>query len=299
MLKLLTIVNPVSGGVDKQPAIDYIKSQCENFGIDLELYETTGENDKKAIIERIATFGPDKIASVGGDGTTLFVATILKDFSIPMGIVPMGSANGLALELGVKEDFKAAFNEIIMSSMTCALDMIKVNGEHYAIHIGDVGLNANIIKGYEEDNGRGMLAYAKQFFKSLGNNKLLPVRIESGDEVFEEQGYMVAVANSRKYGTGVVLNKSGNPLDGYFEIIVLKEINITYVLQAGLSALNDTFASDENLLTIKCKKAKLIFEQEEELQLDGELIGTFKEVTLEMVPEAVQLITTKDNPFLA
>lgn len=297
-MKILSVVNPVSGGVDKQPAINYINKCTQYYGIDSHIYQSNGKDDDENIVRLIEEFKPDKIVTVGGDGTTLEVASIIKDYQIPLGIVPMGSANGLAMELGVRGDYRDAFNEILMSNLTCQLDMVKVNGEHLSIHIGDVGLNANIIKGYEAEKSRGMLAYAKHFFRSLGENKVIDVTIETDEGNYEARGYMVAIANSRKYGTGVILNDKGNPLDGRFEIVILKEMNITYLLQAGLSALNETFAAHDNIFSVSCKKAKLTFNSPQELQLDGEMIGQFEEISVEIMPAAVKLITTQNNPFL-
>ena len=67
---------------------------------------------------------------------------------------------------------------------------------------------------------------------------------------------------------------------------------------SGLSALNETFAAHDNIFSVSCKKAKLTFNSPQELQLDGEMIGQFEEISVEIMPAAVKLITTQNNPFL-
>lgn len=100
-MKLLFVVNPISGGTDKQPFLRQADSLCAKYGIDSYVFKTTGKDDEKQLKTVLLTFNPDKVASVGGDGTTLFTSLALLNTSIPMGIIPLGSANGMATELFV------------------------------------------------------------------------------------------------------------------------------------------------------------------------------------------------------
>jgi diacylglycerol kinase family enzyme len=80
---------------------------------------------------------PDRVVSVGGDGTTLFTGMALMGTSLAMGIIPLGSANGMAVELSVNPNPVEALKDIIMSEVVRGLDIIKVNKEYYSLHIGD------------------------------------------------------------------------------------------------------------------------------------------------------------------
>ena len=104
---------------------------------------------------------PDKVVSIGGDGTALFTALALMGSPYPMGIVPLGSANGMAKELFVNPKPIEALRDIIMSNRIEGLDILKVNDEYYTMHLGDVGVNANLVEAYEKDPNRGMITYAK------------------------------------------------------------------------------------------------------------------------------------------
>ncbi len=140
-MKILFVVNPISGGVNKEPFIREARSKCEKYGIDYHLFKTTGKDDEKHLEDALLKYKPDKVASVGGDGTTLFTAIALMNRQIPMGIIPLGSANGMATELFVNLEPLRALDDLIMSEVVAGLDMIVVNDEHYSIHIGDVGIS--------------------------------------------------------------------------------------------------------------------------------------------------------------
>jgi diacylglycerol kinase (ATP) len=297
-MKLLFIVNPISGGVDKKPFLKKAKSLCNKYGIDYYIFKTTGKEDEKLLKNVLQTYKPDRVASVGGDGTTLFSSINLLNTLIPLGIIPLGSANGMATELYVNPKPIEALRDIIMSNIIGELDMLIVNDKYYSIHIGDVGINAQMVKSYEKDKNRGMATYAKYFMEELKKFSPFEIEVRANEETIKAKGVMVGICNSRKYGTGVPLNLSGNPMDGRFEIVIIKQIDANTLLKAGLSKFNDSFHDSQNGVMISTDKASIHFDQARLLQLDGEIIGKFQQLKVEVMPGAVKLITNKENLYL-
>ena len=294
-MKILLIVNPISGGVDKEPFLKEASKYFFKYGISYKVFKTTGENDEQEALKCIDQFKPDKIASVGGDGTTLFVSTLLLNTYYKMGIIPLGSANGMATELFVNPDPLEALKDIVMSEIVEGLDMIKINNEHYTLHIGDVGINASIVSSYEKDKNRGMATYAKYFLEELTKPKPFEILVKTDKKEIKTKVLMAAICNARKYGTGVPLNVIGNPMDGKFEIVLIEKIDAKALLAAGLSAFNDKFYDAQTSTVIQTNKAELIFDQPRLLQLDGEVIQKYERLQVELLKSAVNLITTKDN----
>tara|TARA_R110002096_G_scaffold208268_2_gene394796 strand:+ start:70 stop:966 length:897 start_codon:yes stop_codon:yes gene_type:complete len=297
-MKLLFIVNPISGDVDKEPFIKNAKELCLKYGIENRFFKTTGKDDDEKVNDIIQKFVPDRVASVGGDGTTLFSAIALMEEKIPMGIIPLGSANGMAVELGVNSNPIEALKDLIMSSMIKSLDMLKINDKYYSLHIGDVGINAEIVASYEKDSNRGMTTYAKYFLDELMKIDPFEIQVEANNENTIEKAVMVGICNSRKYGTGIPLNINGNPMDGKFEIVLVKNLNTQFLINAGLSKFNDVFYMKENITAISTEKAILKFDHPRLLQLDGEVIGKFDRLVVEIVKGATMLITSKDNQYI-
>ena len=297
-MRLLFIVNPISGGVNKEPFIKQAKSMCDKYGIDFFIFKTTGIEDEKHLKTVLQTYKPDRVASVGGDGTTLFSSISLLNTSIPLGIIPLGSANGMATELYVNSKPIEALRDIIMSDIIGDLDMLIVNDKYYSIHIGDVGINAQIVELYEKDKNRGMATYAKYFIEELKHISPFEIQVHANDKTIKEKCVMVGICNSRKYGTGVPLNLSGNPMDGKFEIVLVKIIDANSLIKAGLSKFDESFHDIQNGIVISTDKAEINFDKERLLQLDGEIIGKFKKLKIEVLRGAVKLISNKDNLYL-
>jgi len=294
-MKILFVVNPISGGVDKKDFITEATETCLFYNISFSVFYTTGKKDKQKLKAVLKKFKPDKVASVGGDGTILFTATALMDTPYPMGIIPLGSANGMATELSINPAPIEALKDIIMSAMIRGLDLLKINKKYYTMHIGDVGINANIVKSYSKDPNRGMMTYAKYFFEEIKSLKNFTVTVKTPNSEYSSEVYMAAICNSRKYGSGVPLDLSGNPMDGKFEIVLLEQIDIPSIISAGLAAFNEKFYTNQQRKVITTDKAELLFSKPRLLQLDGEVIKKYKKISVEILPGAVQLITTKAN----
>ena len=297
-MKLLFVVNPISGGVDKEPFLKSAKVLCNKYGVDYEIFKTTGKNDEKYLKLILEKVNPDKVLSVGGDGTTLFTSIALLNTKYPMGIIPLGSANGMATELFVNPDPVSALKDIIMSQIVAGLDMIVVNEKYYSMHIGDVGINAQIVESYEKDKNRGMTTYAKYFIEELNRLNPFVSKIIANGEVIKKKGVMMAICNSKKYGTGIPLNINGNPMDGKFELVIVEKLDSSSLLKAGLSKFNERYHESQNSTVISTKSAEIHFEKPRLLQLDGEVIGNFSKLIVGILPGAIKFITNKDNKFL-
>ena len=298
-MKLLFVVNPISGGKDKQIFLQNAEAFCHKYGIEFIYFNTTGQNDIENLKLELQNLQPDRVVSIGGDGTTLMTALALQNSSIPFGIIPMGSANGMAKELNVPNDPMLAFQDMILSQIIVPLDVIKVNDD-YTMHLGDVGINAAMVENFAKERSRGWAAYAKHFFDAMKNASLFDVTIEFDDKTFHHKAYSVLIANTRMYGTGAIINPQGNPHDGIFEIVVLTKRDWSGVINLGLTAFDPrALEAFKDYTEIYSTKSAIIkFDTPKMLQLDGEVIGECESIKAEIIPGGVQYISTGDNHFV-
>ena len=294
-MKILFVINPVSGGVDKQPFLEEAKTLCEKYGIEYFFFKTKGEDDEARLKKALDNFNPDKVASVGGDGTTLLTAKTLLNKDFPFGIIPVGSANGMATELFVSLDPIVALEDLIMSQVVLNLDMLVINDKYHMLHIGDVGINANIVDAYAKDQNQGMSTYAKYFIAKLREINPFSFKIKTGGKEYKQSGLMVGICNSRKYGTGIPLNLNGDPTDGKFEIVVIKDINLGSLIKAGLSKFDEYFYDNQDRKVITTTEAEILFDTPRLLQLDGEVVGEFEKLKINILKGAVKVISHKGN----
>jgi len=298
-MKLLFVVNPISGGENKETFIKNAEVFCKKYGIPYEYFHTTGENDIIKLKSAIAAILPDRVVSIGGDGTTLMTSLALQNSTVPFGIIPMGSANGMAKELSVPNDPMKAFQDIVLSEIIVPLDVIKVNDD-YTMHLGDVGINAEMVENFAKERSRGWGAYAKHFFDAMKNASLFNVTIEFNGKTYHHKAYSVLIANTRMYGTGAIINPQGNPHDGTFEIVVLTKRDWTGVINLGLTAFDPRAltAFKDYTEIYSTKSAMITFDKPKMLQLDGEVIGECESIQADIIPGGVQYLSTGDNYFI-
>ena len=126
--KILFVINPVSGGKEKQDWESSIREFFKELPHSIEFYLLTGEQDSSSIKHHINRIQPRKVVAVGGDGSVKLVAEIIRELPVVLGILPAGSANGMAKELNIpllKED---ALNVIVNGKEEC-IDVIQINHE--------------------------------------------------------------------------------------------------------------------------------------------------------------------------
>lgn len=288
-MKALFVINPMAGGKDHEATVSEIQKMAEERGFQTEFLITDGKDDEPELIRYIKEFKPDRVIAGGGDGTIRMVAKTIIPFKLTMGILPLGSANGLAKALEIPTDPIEAMEKIFQSTTVRNMDMLKFNDEHYCIHLGDIGVNALIVKKYEDGEERGMMGYAKNLVASIKESPLLKMIIRTSEGITTKEGYMMAFANANKYGTGVQIS-DGCVSDGKFEICNVEKIALDDVIKAGLTILN-VFV-DRNMFSdvITCSHAEIEVDQKVDFQVDGEYIGLVDHLKIEMLPGCVKLI---------
>lgn len=284
-MKVLFVINPKSGVPTSQPLDELIIAQAASTGFEYQIFRMKGDS-KKSIKRLIAEFRPDCVAAAGGDGTVNLVAGILAQTEIAMLIIPSGSANGMAKELGIN-NIELALS-LLSVGVQKKIDLVRINGR-ISIHLADVGLNARIVKRFEADTRRGIMTYARHMFGEMFLMKRYKFYIKADDKEIKRTAVSVTFANASKYGTGAVINPNGRIDDGFFELVIVKPFpNIQMLSIAWKMFLNKLHTSDY-VEVISCREAFLRCNRSTTLQIDGEVIGKVKEFKIEMMHNALKV----------
>lgn len=282
--KILLVVNPVSGNTDKSPFIDLVKAKISS-NCELRIYETTGNGDADKISKNIAEFCPSRILAMGGDGTLKVIAEASKSSKTVIGILPAGSANGLATALNLPTTMKEAL-EVALSDTFINLDLSNVD-DHACLHVGDLGLNAELIKNYADSNLRGYFGYAISALPTLKNTGIpYKFTIQANGKTLHREAIVIAFTNVRKYGTGALINPIGIMDDGKFELLIFKKLDLLGILKTLLG--NIPLESDF-VEVISTTEAHIICASPVELQLDGEAMGKRKNLEVRLFPDRLKI----------
>ena len=278
--KYLFIVNPISGDVDKSEIIEEVLNFASNKNFEIIQFKTTEADCSKEIHELYELHQPERVLVAGGDGTIKMVAEALEEHDVVFGILPAGSANGLALDLNLPDTIEEQL-EIAFNGDFIAMDMVEINGLK-SLHLSDIGLNAQLIKNYEQGNTRGKLGYALQAITTLIDaDEPFSAIIQSHDVAFECTAKMIVIANSQKYGTGVTINPDSQMTDGKFEIVILKNLDL---LVFGKIITGNMPVDKEDVEIISTDNATITIIKPVSFQVDGEYCGEVSELKVNILP---------------
>ena len=282
---VLLVLNPISGGMDKTQLLEQVKKEVLNIRATLIVFRTNGENDLSDLQRSIDDLNPCRIICAGGDGTIKLVAEALQSRKIPVGIIPAGSANGLATNLGLPTTIEEQIITALGDSLN-PIDVICIENE-FCLHMSDFGLNAELIRNYEKSSVRGKLGYLLQSIPTLVESEYpFNFLIEANNKIIETEGILVAIANARSYGTGATINPNGLMNDGKFEILIFKNFDVIEILK---TLRNEVELNPDFVQIIQTNKARISCIKPVAFQIDGEFLGEKQDVHITIKPRELIL----------
>ncbi len=277
---VLLVVNPISGAMDKTDLLEQVKEEVININANLEIFWTKGKNDVQDLERSIHDLQPCRIICAGGDGTIKLVAEALNSRKIPVGIIPAGSANGLATNLELPPEAEQQIKIALGDSLN-SMDIICIDNE-FCLHMSDFGLNAELIKKYEKSNIRGKWGYLLQSIPTLVESEYpFDFVIEANDQTKKTNGILVAIANARSYGTGATVNPQGKVNDGKFEILIFKNFDFIEILK---TLRNEVELDPDFVEVIQTESARITCPKPVAFQIDGEFMGERNEINVTIMP---------------
>lgn len=183
-------------------------------------------NHASQLTKQAVTEGAEKIIAIGGDGTINEVASALLYSSIPLGIIPMGSGNGLARHIGIPLSFKKALDRAI-NGQQITIDAGKWNDRPFFCTAG-IGFDAYVASHFASRGKRGFLNYIYSSLMLLFNYK--PVNIKEYGPLFS-----FTVANANQFGNNAYISPNSDLQDGLLEVIRVKPSNLFHIIFLGIS----------------------------------------------------------------
>jgi YegS/Rv2252/BmrU family lipid kinase len=281
----LFVNNPISGGKTKTDWEAAIRQYFESRDSNIEFFMLTGENDSESVKHWIEKLKPAKVIAVGGDGTVTMVAKEVLGSEIALGILPAGSANGMARELNIPLTVNEAL-DVVDKGHTKNADVIDVNG-HVCLHLSDIGLNAQLVKHFEEGNVRGKFGYATKVLKTLWMKSAMSVTVDVKGKQETMNALMVVLANARMYGTGAVINPEGDLYDGHFEVVIMKRLALSELLKMWLKP--QPF-NPKKIDIFPATSVNINTTRRVHFQVDGEYLGKVHNVNANIIAGQLKII---------
>jgi diacylglycerol kinase (ATP) len=289
-LKIFFILNRKSGNRNLNDLIKLIDQKSKSHPFDY-IIHFLDSFSTDLIRKEINKYKPNIVAVAGGDGSINLLANILAGSSIPLAIIPFGSANGMAKDLGIPLEIEESI-EILLTGTINKIDLIKIN-DRKCIHLADVGLNARVVNRFEKDLKRGLLTYAKHLIGEMFFLKNYVFHIVYDGKKIRRKGVSITFANASKYGTGAVINPEGKLDDGKFELVLVKPFPKIKLFSIAWKMFTNQLHTSDYVEIFSCKKAVVFSNKKTTLQIDGEVVGKVKEIRLESLEKVLKVIVPR------
>ncbi len=291
------IINPVSGaGADTHTAekrIALARDVARRCGLALDVSLTERAGHALALAGAYKEAGAPLVIVWGGDGTVNEVATALAHSAVPMAIVPAGSGNGFATELGFLRD-PARGIEAAFRGVDRLVDAGELNGRLF-VNLAGIGFDAHVAHQFQllPPGRRGGLPYLRIGLRSVWKYRPRRYAVELDGERVNVHALLVACANGCQYGNNAVIAPLACVDDGKLELVIVER----WPAAANFLRLHHLFRRTAHrapgVLTRSVTVARITSDAPLEMHVDGEPVEPALEAHVRVLPGAITLRTQR------
>lgn len=254
-----------------------------------ELIEPNGDSASMADQVRMA-LDIDLVVVGGGDGTLNTIAPALIERGLPLGILPLGTANDLARTIGIPSDPSAAA-KVIVAGRTRRLDLGEVNG-HPFFNVASVGFSADLARGLTAEAKRrwGIFGYGAAALRILSQSRPFTLHIDHDGKLEEVRTIQISVGNGRFYGGGMTVEANARPDDGKLDVYSLEVPHWWHLIALAPSLRRGTQGQWKHVRAFGTTALKLTTRRPHDINADGELVTTTP-AEFRILPHAIEVFT--------
>ena len=294
--KILFFINPVAGTRNKIQLEKKIVDGCIEKNIGYEFLFTAEDGNYSFLREKIGIDEITDIVICGGDGSISPVIASLLNLKVNIGIIPLGSGNGLALTAKIPRSVNRAL-EIIFAGKASYIDAFLINGKLGCMLCG-IGLDAQVAYDFSMQKKRGLSTYIRQSFKNFLSASPYHFELKIEKANFHVEAFFICIANSNQFGNNFTIAPKASLSDGLLDIIVVKKMSKPRILWSVIKQMETgKIRSHEekkfhmkDILYFQTDKIKIINPGLAPLHIDGDHTQTYKEFNIEILPAAFRLI---------
>ena len=256
--------------------------------------ETTEDDSGRAMAARAVEERVELVLGAGGDGTIRVVCSALAGTGIPLGLIPAGTGNLLARNLGIPLDEAAAL-DVAFDGVTKPIDLVKITfdeqaSDHFAVMAG-IGLDAMIMHGTNPDLKKAVGSAA--YFVSAARNARHPALqtiIEVDDEPpVQRRAHVIVIGNVGLLQANIQLIPDAKADDGLLDVIVASPRTFRDWVRLTTGVLTRRHPPDDQLDRLTGHRVKITVDHPDHYQMDGDTVGECSSMLAEVQPGALLL----------
>lgn len=267
---------------------DIAKLHMLDAGFELKQAELCENHESlDAAVKAAVAANAELVVVGGGDGTLGSVSEHFLRKNSAFGILPLGTGNQFAREIGVPNDLAGAV-QVLKEGRTAMLDLGTANGQGF-LTVATLGMTTEIARNLQSKQVLGKMSYLPALVKALQSMETFQVEIIGESETITQESIQVVVCNGRTHAGPFLASPDASITDGMFDIYALPKLDFTTMLTAGGMALTGQHVEFDEIDAMKSNRAVLKTDPKLPVVLDGEEYW-FDEMVFELIPAAIKVV---------
>ena len=286
------IVNPISGTQSKNDFPAMVEQIIDGTRFDYQICFTEYAGHAAVMARECTQRGTDICVAVGGDGTVNEVARSLVHTQTALGIVPLGSGNGLGRHLCLPMDARKAL-EIINIGKIETFDYGIVNDMPFFCTCG-MGFDAFISLKFAEAGKRGPITYVENVLREGLKYKPETYLVEDESGAHHHKAFLIACANAAQYGNNAYIAPGASMKDGWMDVIIMEPFDVLDAPTIAYDLFSKTLNQNSKIKTFKAKRIHIHRKAPGAIHYDGDPIMTNADVDVELKPLGIHIVVNPD-----
>jgi YegS/Rv2252/BmrU family lipid kinase len=292
-MSIAIIINPISGGARPETArtrAQLATEIIEQHGDRPEVFVTERSGHAHELAHAAAARGVRLVMAWGGDGTINEVASALAFGDVPLGIIPAGSGNGLATELGISRRPERAIAHALHAESR-RIDVGELAGRLF-VNIAGVGIDAHVAAQFNaaDNPRRGLAGYTRVAGRALTSYRPSVYRITTPAGQAEVRALLVTVANAAQWGNGARIAPGARVDDGLFDLVVIEETSRFWTVCQLPRLFNGTVSRIRGCTISRVPDVTIESDQPLTFHVDGEPVRGGTTLQARMHPGALKVV---------
>jgi len=267
---------------------DLISQNLDLDKFDYVIRETKSPKDAMRIASAAEQENFDIIVAAGGDGTINEVVQGIGNSPVMLGIIPIGSGNGLARHLGIPLEPEKALS-ILNHLNTRIIDIASINGYPFA-SIAGLGFDARVANKYRKLKKRGFYGYFRVVTQEFFRYREREYTLTFNDQKITRKALLLSIANSNQFGYNTIIAPTAEPDDGLLDVVIMKKFPIGEIPR--MIGLLFTGKIDQSSYIESYKTTEIFINRKrgKRVNIDGEAIKMGREIFIRIQPAAIKVI---------
>jgi diacylglycerol kinase (ATP) len=294
--RFIYFINPISGTKGKEELLKTIQQKTTAQKIPFEILHTNAAGNYAYLHDKIAAENITDVIVCGGDGTVNQIACALMGVKVNIGIVPMGSGNGLALAAKIPRNAAKAL-QIIFDGKSQYVDSFYINNRFSCMLCG-LGFDAQVAHDFANQSTRGLATYVKESTKNFFKATAYPFIIYVDGKKFSTEAFFISIANSNQFGNNFTIAPQASFHDGVLDIVVVNKMSKLRMIWTVLKQIRlgqvrmyeDKKYHRNEIHYFQTKQVTIHNPGLAPLHIDGDPVDTATEFDVKILPKAFKLL---------